>query len=117
VADAGAVVARDAVLVPAPGVGAPVGGLELRIDRSGITQLGGEPRTAWQIPWIACRDVRTAHEAGVAVVALSFGALRYRWEIPDDGVDGGGAAVVGALVAFAGAKPMVRGVRGARRRH
>ncbi len=116
-ADAAAVVAHNAVLVPAPGVGPPVGGLELRIDRSGITQLGGEPTTAWQIPWIACRDVRTAHGAGVAGVALRFGALRYRWEIPDEGVDGGGEAVVGALRAFAGAKPMVRGVRGARRRH
>lgn len=116
-ADVAAVVAHNAVLVPAPGVGAPVGGLELRIDRAGITQLGGEPRSAWQIPWIACRDVRTSHEGGVAVVALSFGALRYRWEIPDDGVEGGGEAVVGALRAFVGAKPMVRGVRGARRRH
>lgn len=114
---ADALVARNATLVPAPGVGAPVGGLELRIDREGITQLGGEPVTAWQIPWIACRDVRTTHGRGVAVVALSFGALRYRWEIPDEGVDGGGEAVVGALQAYAGAKPMVRGVRGARRRH
>ena len=111
------VVAHGATLVPAPGVGAPVGGLELRIDRQGITQLGGEPVTAWQIPWLACRDVRTAHDGPVAVVALSFGALRYRWEIPDEGVEGGGEAVVGALRAFAGAKPMVRGVRGARRRH
>jgi hypothetical protein len=117
VADTSAVVARNAVLVPAPGVGSPVGGLELRIDRSGITQLGGEPTTAWQIPWIACRDVRTSHHAGLAVVALSFGALRYRWEIPDDGVEGGGDAVVDALRTFAGAKPMVRGVRRARRRH
>jgi hypothetical protein len=117
VGDAAAVVARNAVLVPAPGVGAPVGGLELRIDRSGITQLSGEPVTAWQIPWIACRDVRTAHEAGVSVVALSFGALRYRWEIPDDGVDGGGEAVMGALRSFARAKPMLRGFRGGRRRH
>jgi hypothetical protein len=114
---ADAVVARGVTLVPAPGVGPPVGGLELRIDREGITQLGGDPVTAWQIPWIACRDVRTSHDGGVAVVALSFGALRYRWEIPDEGVDGGGEAVLGALRAYAGAKPMVRGVRGARRRH
>lgn len=110
------VVARGATLVPAPGVGAPVGGLELRIDRSGITQLGGEPLTAWQIPWIACRDVRTSHADGVAIIALSFGALRYRWEIPDEGVDGGGEVVVGALRSYAAAKPMVHGVRGARRR-
>ena len=113
---ADAVVARGATLVPAPGVGPPVGGLELRIDREGITQLGGDPVTAWQIPWIACRDVRTSHDGGVAVVALSFGALRYRWEIPDDGVDGGGEAVLSALRAHAGAKPMVRGMRGTRRR-
>jgi hypothetical protein len=114
---ADAVVALGATLVPAPGVGPPVGGLELRIDRDGITQLGGEPVTAWQIPWIACRDVRTAHHGGVVVVALSFGALRYRWEIPDEGVVGGGDAVLGALHAYAGARPMVRGIRGARRRH
>jgi hypothetical protein len=110
------VIAKGATLVPAPGVGTPVGDLELRIDPSGITQLGGEPVTAWQIPWAACRDVRTSHLGGVAVVALSFGALRYRWEIPDEGVDGGGETVLAALRRHAGAKPMVRGVRGARRR-
>ncbi len=109
-------VARGATLVPAPGVGPPVGDLELRIDAKGITQLGGTPVTAWQIPWQACRDVRTSHRDGQAVVALSFGALRYRWEIPDEGVDGGGDAVVVALRTFAGARPMVHPLRGARRR-
>lgn len=115
-ADRASVVARKVTFVPAPGVGVPVRDLELRIDASGVTQLGGDPVTAWQIPWIACRDVRTAHEGGVAVIALSFGALRYRWEVPDDGVVGGGAVVVAALKRFAGARPMIRGVRGARRR-
>ena len=114
-ADAAPVVARNAVLVPAPGVGAPVGGLELRIDRAGITQLGGEPTNAWQIPWVACRDVRTAHGHGVAVVALSFGALRYRWEIPEAGVSGGADALESMLRDLAGARPMIRGVRRARR--
>jgi hypothetical protein len=109
-------IAHGATLVPAPGVGSPVGDLELRIDQSGITQLGGDPVTAWQIPWTACRDVRTSHQGGVAVVALSFGALRYRWEIPDEGVDGGGDAVLAALRRHAGARPMVRRVRSARRR-
>jgi hypothetical protein len=117
VTGAGTLVAHGATLVPAPGVGAPVSDLELRIDAGGLTQLGGSPVTAWQIPWVACRDVRTSHARGFAVVALSFGALRYRWEIPDEGVDGGGEAVLAALRAFAGAKPMVRRVRGARRRH
>jgi hypothetical protein len=116
VGDPGTVVARGVTLVPATSVGAPVGGLELRIDRGGITQLGGTPLNAWQIPWLACRDVRTSHEGGRAVLALSFGALRYRWEIPDAGVDGGGEAVLAALREYAGARPMVRGVRGARRR-
>jgi hypothetical protein len=109
-------VAKGVTLVPAPGVGPPVGDLELRIDRDGITQLGGTPYSAWQIPWAACRDVRTSHAHGVAVIALSFGALRYRWEVPDDGVRGGGAAVVEALRALVGAKAMVRTVRGTRRR-
>jgi len=116
VADTATVVARGVTFVPAPGVGTPVRDLELRIDAAGVTQLGGDPVTAWQIPWIACRDVRTSHDAGVAVIALSFGALRYRWEVPDAGVAGGGEAVVAALRRFAGARPMVRGVRGARRR-
>jgi len=115
VAEARSLVARGATLVPAPGVGPPVGDLELRIDRAGITQLGGEPVTAWQIPWIACRDVRTSHVDGVATIALSFGALRYRWEIPDEGVDGGGEAVLSVLRSYVGAKPMVRAVRSARR--
>jgi hypothetical protein len=109
-------VAKGVTLVPAPGVGPPVGGLELRIDRDGITQLGGTPYSAWQIPWAACRDVRTSHTHGVAVIALSFGALRYRWELPDDGVQGGGAAVVEMLRSLVSAKPMVRPVRGTRRR-
>ncbi len=110
-------VATGVTLVPAPGIGPPVGDLELRIDRSGITQLGGTPYSAWQIPWVACRDVRTSHDRGVAVIALSFGALRYRWELPDDGVPGGGEAVVAMLRSLVAAKPMVRTVRGARRRH
>jgi hypothetical protein len=117
VADPTAIVAHDVTLVPAPGVGPPVGNLELRIDVSGITQLGGTPIAAWQIPWRACRDVRTSHRDRTAVIALSFGALRYRWEIPDDGVEGGGAVVLDALARFAGAKPMVRALRGTRRRH
>jgi hypothetical protein len=117
VADPPTLVATGVTLVPAPGVGSRVGDLELRIDRSGITQLGGTPYTAWQIPWIACRDVRTSHDRGVAVIALSFGALRYRWELPDEGVAGGGEAVIATLRALVGAKPMVRTVRGARRRH
>lgn len=116
-ADAGVVIAREVRLVPAPGVGPPVGDLELRIDDSGITQLGGSPVTAWQIPWRACRDVRTLHRHGLVVIALSFGALRYRWELPDDQIEGGGAdRVVDLLQRHAGARPMVRGVRGARRR-
>ena len=115
-ADRATVVALGVTFVPAPGVGVPVHGLELRIDAAGLTQLGGSPLSAWQIPWVACRDVRTSHASGVAVIALSFGALRYRWEIPDEGVDGGGEAVVAALRRYAGAKPMVRGVRSARRR-
>ncbi|HLK44804.1 MAG TPA: hypothetical protein VKT18_02395 [Acidimicrobiales bacterium] len=109
-------VATKVTLVPAPGVGPQVDDLELRIDRSGITQLGGTPYSAWQIPWVACRDVRTSHDDGVTVIALSFGALRYRWELPDDGVAGGGEAVVRTLQALVGAKPMVRTVRGGRRR-
>ncbi len=109
-------VVTGATLVPAPGVGAPVSGLELRINRDGITQLGGDPLTAWQIPWAACRDVRTSFHDGIAVIALSFGALRYRWEAPDEGVTGGGQAVVTTLRDLIGAKPMVRTLRGARRR-
>ena len=109
-------VVTGATLVPAPGVGAPMRGLELRINRDGITQLGGDPVTAWQIPWIACRDVRTSFDDGIAVIALSFGALRYRWEVPDKGVEGGGQAVVNTLRDLIGAKPMVRTLRGARRR-
>ena len=114
-ADGAPLVATGVTLVPAPGVGPSVGDLELRIDRSGITQLGGTPVTAWQIPWVACRDVRTSRDGGVVVVALSFGALRYRWEIPEGGVPGGGSAVESTLRELAGARPMVRGVRRARR--
>jgi len=66
--------------------------------------LGGLPRRA---------DV--LHD-GVAVIALSFGALRYRWEVPDAGVVGGGDAVVTTLRDLIGAKPMVQALRGARRR-
>lgn len=109
-------VARGVTLVPAPGLGPAVDGLELRIDASGITQLGGTPQTAWQIPWIACRDVRVEHRGGVVAVALSFGALRYRWELPDNGVEGGGEAVVALLQRHGRARPMVRGLRGAKRR-
>jgi hypothetical protein len=116
VAESATIVAHNVTLVPAPGVGPPVGNLELRIDASGITQLGGTPVAAWQIPWRACRDVRTAHHDAIAIVALSFGALRYRWEIPDEGVEGGGEVVLDALVRFAGARPMVRVLRGTRRR-
>ena len=52
-ADTATVVARGVTFVPAPGVGTPVRDLELRIDAAGVTQLGGDPVTAWQIPWIA----------------------------------------------------------------
>jgi hypothetical protein len=110
-------VVRGATLVPASGVGPPVGDLELRIDASGITQLGGSPLAAWQIPWRACRDVRTSVRAGWVFVALSFGALRYRWELPVDGIDGGATAVETVLRSHAGARPMVRTLRSARRRH
>jgi hypothetical protein len=116
VPEAAPLVVTGATLVPAPGIGPAVGDLELRIDASGITQLGGTPVTAWQIPWVACRDVRTARLRGLVVIALSFGALRYRWEIPDDGVPGGAAVVESTLRALAGARPMVRGVRSTRRR-
>jgi hypothetical protein len=115
-AEPSTLVLTGATLVPAPGVGTPVSGLELRINRDGITQLGGDPVTAWQIPWAACRDVRTSSRDGIAVIALSFGALRYRWEVPDEGVAGGGQAVVTVLRELIGAKPMVRTLRGARRR-
>ena len=84
-AEPSTLVVTGATLVPAPGVGASVSGLELRINRDGITQLGGDPPTAWQIPWGACRDVRTSWHDGIAVIALSFGALRYRWEVPEIG--------------------------------
>lgn len=114
--DPATLVVTGATLVPAPGVGQPVNGLELRITREGITQLGGDPVTAWQIPWVACRDVRTSFHDGIAVIALSFGALRYRWEVPDAGVAGGGERVVTTLRDLIGAKPMVRTLRGARRR-
>jgi hypothetical protein len=117
VADPDVLIAHGVRLVPAPSVGPPVDELELRIDAAGITQLGGTPVTAWQIPWRACRDVRTSQLNGVVVVALSFGALRYRWELPGDRIDGGPDAVVSALRRRAGARPMVRGLRGARRRH
>ncbi len=109
-------VARDVLLVPPPGVGDPVAGLELRIDRAGVTQLGGTPVSAWQIPWFACRDVRVARRHGSVLVALSFGAQRYRWELPEEGIDGGAEGLLAALRDYAGARPMVRGVRGARRR-
>lgn len=109
-------VARGVTLIPAPGVGPAVGDLELRIDERGITQLGGTPVTAWQIPWTACRDVRTDHRNGVVAIALSFGALRYRWELPESGVEGGAAAVQVLLARAAGARPMVRGLRSGRRR-
>ena len=116
-ADRAAVTAVGVTFVPAAGLGEPVGDLELRIDADGMTQLGGTPLTAWQIPWVACRDVRTAHDGDASVIALSFGALRYRWELPDTGVEGGGEVVVAAMRRYAHAKPMIRGVRGARRRH
>jgi hypothetical protein len=116
VVDPDVLVAQGVTLVPAPGVGPSVGDLELRIDAAGLTQLGGSPVTAWQIPWRACRDVRTAHRGGVVVIALSFGALRYRWELPEDKIDGGAEAVMAALRRSAGARPMLRGLRGARRR-
>jgi len=109
-------VITGATLVPAPGVGSPLDGLELRIDSSGITQLGGTPVNAWQIPWAACRDVRVGRVQGWVLLAVSFGALRYRWEIPNDGVPGGPDTVADALGTLVGAKPMVRGVRRARRR-
>ena len=53
---------------------------------------------------------------GWVLLAVSFGALRYRWEIPNDGVPGGPDTVADALGTLVGAKPMVRGVRRARRR-
>jgi len=116
VAETTTLVVTGAALITVPSVTAPVGDLELRIDEAGITQLGGEPQTAWQIPWSACRDVRTARTGTVALVALSLGALRYRWEVPDDGIPGGARALVDLLRVVAGAKPMTRGLRGARRR-
>lgn len=109
-------VANGVVLIPAPGVGEPMSDLELRIDRAGITQLGGSPTSAWQIPWVACRDVRVARRNGVLVVALSFGPLRYRWELPEEGIAAGADAVVEALRTYAAARPMLRGVRAPRRR-
>lgn len=110
------IVAHDVLLVPPPGVGEPVGGLELRIDRSGVTQLGGTPVSAWQIPWFASRDVRVGRSHATVLLALSFGALRYRWELPESGIDGGVEPLLAALRQYAGSRPMLRGVRGARRR-
>jgi len=109
-----AIVLRGATLTP--GTGEVLYGLEVRIDRAGLTQLGGEPVTGWQIPWSACRDVRVGVDDGVVTVALSFGALRYRWVAPTEGIAGGGGAVAERLRELAGARPMVRGVRGAKRR-
>lgn len=116
-AEQAAIVVTGARLVPSSVVGPPVGDLELRIDRGSITQLGGDPVAAWQIPWTACRDVRVANSRGVVVIALSFGALRYRWELPAAGVPGGPDALVALVRDAAHARPMVRALRGARRRH
>jgi hypothetical protein len=116
VAEGPTLVVTGAALITVPSVAAPVGDLELRIDAAGITQLGGEPQSAWQIPWAACRDVRTARSGTVVLLALSLGALRYRWEIPEGGIPGGAPALLDLLQAVADARPMARGLRGARRR-
>jgi len=109
-----AIVVNGATLVP--GTGDVLYDLELRIDEGGLTQLGGDPVRAWQIPWTACRDVRVGTTATASLIALSFGALRYRWEVPADGIDGGSDRLVEVLRRVAGARAMVRGVRGSRRR-
>jgi hypothetical protein len=105
-----------ATLVPAPGAGPESRGLELRVDALGVTQLGGDPATAWQVPWVACRDVRVRASHGVVLLAVSFGALRYRWEIPYDGIPGGPDAAVAVLRAMGGARPMAPLARVRRRR-
>jgi len=107
-------VLHGVTLVPA--AGEVLYDLEVRIDASGLTQLGGEPLTAWQFPWAACRDVRVGASGADAQIALSFGALRYRWEVPAEGIDGGVTRLEKVLHDVAGARAMVRGIRSARRR-
>ncbi len=115
-ADVAALVVTGAALVAPTRTTLPRDDLELRIDRDGVTQLGTEGTDAWQLPWTACRDVRTGRSRGRVLVALSVGALRFRWEIPEDGIPGGADALEGALRELAGARPMIRGARATRRR-
>jgi hypothetical protein len=62
--------------------GGPTSPVTLLFDHAGMTQLVGEPPTAWQIPWAQMSHVHfVRHRRGMALLATIAGT-RYRWSRP-----------------------------------
>lgn len=73
--------------------------VELRVDEAGISLVGGEPRTAWQIPFAALGEPRAQEAAGELLVVAWVAGGRLEASFPLGGLGDASADELDQLLA------------------